>query len=169
MSINKVKKAFGNGFRVLPKKKTQVDAVTMAAPKYASKNTITATAPTIKVKPKKNGNAVPGQRGITYNGPQFKSRQADSPQKAKNTMYKVGHTEDLKQLTKSNIKSTVNTQSTFTSKVNFDISASDKKAISKYQPAPSSGSPRGHYATRMAQGLLNRPTSDEARKKLYKK
>jgi len=117
----------------------------------------------------KNPNAVPGKRGQTYNGPQFTSRQADAPIKASRSMYKVGHTEDLKALTKSNIKSVVNTQSSFTPKVNYDISASDKKAISKYQPAPTTGSPRGHYATRMAQGLLNRPTSDAARKKLYKK
>ena len=117
----------------------------------------------------RNPNAVPGKRGQTYNGPQFTSRQADAPIKASKSMYKVGHTEDLKQLTKSNIKSVVNTQSSFTPKVNYNISASDKKAISKYQPAPTTGSPRGHYATRMAQGLLNRPTSDAARKKLYKK
>ena len=128
------------------------------------KNVITATTPTIKVKPSKNSwsaptpthlqsngrhprnpNAVPGKQGITHGnpvGPRMTPKLHNTvPGRRSNMNTKpIGPNYNSKPL--QPIKQTTTT---------------------------TTGSPRGHYATRMAQGLLNRPTSKSAMDKLYKK
>lgn len=130
--------------------------------KTKKKNVITATTPTIKVKPNKlttpvpahlksngryprNPNAVPGKQSITHGnpiGPRMTPRLHNTVPGRRSNMN--------------------------TTPIGPKYNSKPLQPI-KQTKTTTTGSPRGHYATRMAQGLLNRPTSKSAMDKLYKK
>lgn len=97
----------------------------------------------------RNPNAVPGKKGVTV-------KKSVGPDYSRGKNFLGANTMTYKPPKEG---------------VDYPKYTKPNKSVTKTtsKTTPTTSSPRGHYATRMAQGLLNRPTSDAARKKLYNK